>query len=99
MALYKASEWQDANGRWHVGNLTAVGKGSNYWWYPLRLLNMQVEEYINMLVNEYKVDHVCYSEAPNVLMFSWDNNNYANAHKYMLWINRMARNKNLQLNL
>lgn len=93
--LYVASEWEDPNGRWHVGCTKQLAKGSNYWWIPARMLNIPLTEFIEMLVNEYKVDQLYYFKRSNLLLYSWSN--YADAHRWLLFLNREARKRNFQI--
>lgn len=94
--LYKASEWQTPSGNWFVADTSDLANDSAAWWIPARFLNMTLEDYILLLKNEYKatIDKF-YPNANNgksLLTFHWDS--YNNAHKYLLWVNRMARNGN-----
>ena len=95
MHQYKASEWKSGT-RWHVADTNDLAHDSAAWWIPARILNLSLEDFVLMLVNEYNatIDN-WYPEANNgksLLIFSWKN--YADAHKYLLYINRIARNKN-----
>ena len=95
MHQYKASEWQSGT-KWHVADVTDLAHDSAVWWIPARMLNLSLEDFILMLVNEYNATiDGWYPEANNgksLLLFSWKN--YADAYKYLLYINRVARNKN-----
>lgn len=93
--LYKATEWCNA-GRWNVADTSDLAKDSAAWWIPARILNLSLEDYIMLLVNEYHATIDLWSPNSNngksLLLFSWKN--YNDAHKYLLYINRIARNKN-----
>ena len=96
--LYKAVEWKSAGGSWHVADTSDLAKDSAAWWIPARILGLSLEDYIKLLINEYHATidgwHPEANEGKSFLAFSWDNNNYSYAHKYLLYINRIARNKN-----
>ena len=49
--LLKVAEWQDTAGRWRVADTSDLANDSAAWWYPARMLNMPLEEYINLLIN------------------------------------------------
>lgn len=95
MHQYKSSEWQSGN-KWYVADTSDLANDSAAWWHPARMLNITPEEYILMLKNEYhaNIDKWCpeSNNGKSLLIFSWDN--YSDAHKYLLYINRIARNKN-----
>lgn len=85
MAQFKISEWQSGSGRWYAADTATFTK----WWAIPRFLNIGFDKYIEMLKNEYKVDEIVYNSEANVLLFSWKNNTMC--HKFVLFVNRMAR--------
>lgn len=93
MIKYKASEWQSPEGSWFVGDTSDLANGSNNWLIPVRILGITPEEYIKMLVEDYKANVKFFSSTEtgknSLLIFSF--NEYAAAHKYVLYINKMAR--------
>lgn len=93
--VYKASEWIVGN-NWYVADTSDLANDSAAWWIPARFLDITLEDYILKLHNEYNaIIDKFYPESNNgksLLIFHWDN--YNDAHKYLLWINRMARNGN-----
>jgi len=91
--VYKASQWKDYKGYWHVADVSDLGHNSAGWWVPARLLNLSLEDFIMMLINEYHADIKYLKSTDNpIVLYRWKN--YADAHKYLLYINRIARNKN-----
>lgn len=95
MHVYKAEEWQGASGRWYAADVKDLAHNSAVWWIPAKILGISYEDYVKLLVNEYKVTNMTYDYNTNTLIFSWDNQ--VNAHKYVLYINRIARNKNFTI--
>lgn len=91
MVQFKVAEWQSGSGSWYVADTATFTK----WWQIPRFLNIGLDEYVKLLVNDYKVDDICYNKEKDVLLFSWKNNTMS--HKFMLFINRMARNGNWQI--
>lgn len=94
MRPYKASEWVIGN-KWYVADTSDLANDSAAWWIPARLLNLSLEEYVLMLKETYNANiDKFYPNANNgksLLIFSWSN--YNDAHKYLLYINRVARNQ------
>lgn len=86
---YKISEWQGGSGRWYAGYTTIIGDEGK-WWYIPRKLGISLDEYIIILKDVYKASHFGYCAETECLVFSFDN--YGDAHKFVLYINRMARN-------
>lgn len=93
MHLYKAVEWEDALGYWHVADTSDLANDSAAWWIPARHLNIELTQFITLLRDEYNaVIDKFYPDSNNgksLLLFHWEKQ--ADAHKYLLWINRMAR--------
>lgn len=92
--LYKVDEWQSPSGRWRCNDVQDLTGISGKWWVPARMLGMQLTDYILLLVEEFKADIECYHPKSDLLMFSWKAEDYANCHRYVLWINKMARKGN-----
>ena len=94
MRPFKVSEWIIGN-KWYVADVSDLANDSSAWWIPARLLKLSLEDYILMLKNTYNANiDKFYPDANNgksLLIFSW--NNYNDAHKYLLYINRIARNQ------
>lgn len=93
--IYKAEEWQSGSGRWHVADTHDLANNSAVWWIPPKIFDLSYEDYIYMLIDKYNIDYLSYSLQSNVLLFSWKN--HTDAHRYLLDINRIARNKNFQI--
>lgn len=95
MRLYKATEWENG-GLWHAGDTSDLKNDSNAWYIPARLLGLSLEDWILKLKNEFNATGFYFAPAANngksVLTYHWKN--YADCHRYVLWINRMARNHN-----
>lgn len=96
MHLFKVSEWESASGHWYVADTSDLANDSAAWWIPARLLNLTLEDYIDLLVNTYNATIDGFypesNKGKSLLVFHWEQ--YNDAHKYFLWINRMARNGN-----
>ena len=89
MHLYRVSEWQGGSLRWYCNDVEDLAGISSKWWTPARMLNMPLDEYVTMLVKEFKVDHISYNPEANVLVISWKRKKAF--RKYKKWINKKAR--------
>ena len=101
MHLYKSEIWQDGAGHWHVADTHDLAHDSSIWVHPARLLDMTGAEFAKYLIDTWKVDHIHYfikdeykhdPKHCGLLYFYW--NDYNQAHKYQLYINKIARHKN-----
>ena len=96
--ILKMSEWESPNGRWHVADTNELAKGSSHWWLPMRMLGISVQEFITLLKDKYHASHFHFvdygkdSQDNSLLLFTFDK--YMDAHKYLLDMNRIARQKN-----
>lgn len=92
--IYKYNEWQDIAGHWHVGHTDNMKLSR--WWMAPQALGMSYEQYIQILKEQYHASHFkfyTYHDARNsFLYFSFDN--YADAHRYLLDMNRVFRKLN-----
>ena len=93
--IYKASEWKSASDNWYVASVQNLANNSGHWRKGLVIFEMNYDEYIKMLVKKYHVTSLMYDKESDVLVFSWENHN--DAHKYLLDINKLARNKKISV--
>lgn len=90
--MYNASIWQSGGGNlWYVNDTTALATDRAKWWYPARLLNIPLVDYVRLLIEEFHVSKIYYKEETDFLFFCWDN--YKDANRYKLWVNREIRKK------
>lgn len=83
--IIKFSEWQGGAGEWRVADTTTWTP----WWTPARILNIPVTDFVLLLKDKYNVKDFFYSKEKNLLFWSWEN--YNDAHSFLLFINRKAR--------
>ena len=86
--MAKISEWQGGGGAWYAADTSDLKNRSSVWWKIPRLLNIPLDDYVKMLVNEYNVDYINLTDT-GFLCFSW--NSYNKCHKYVLNMNRKLR--------
>ena len=78
-------------GRWSCISIKDVGKIGNQWWTPARALGMSLPDYVQMLIRDFRPDHISFSmvHENGFLSFSW--NKQADMRKYKNWINKKFR--------
>ena len=89
--LMKYTEWQSITGKWHTGDVADLGHGSNFWWHPARMLNLELTDYILLLKDKFNAINFSYDINNNVLFWDWKD--YKDCHTFTLFINREARKR------
>lgn len=90
--LLKYSEWQGGSGSWYCNDTTDLAGPSAYWWTPARMMGMTPAEYIKWLVDNFQPTSITFNG--KTLLYSWSEKDYSKCHKFILTINRIAREKN-----
>ncbi len=93
--LYHCEEWQAGSGRWYCNDIKDLNGVSAKWWAPARMLSISLTDYIIMLKEDFHATIVSYNKDTDVLIFYWDR--YADAHRYVLYINSKARKINFMV--
>ena len=88
--VYK--EWQGGSGNWYCNDVSDLAGISGKWWVPARMLEMAPAAYVQWLIDNYHPTTLIWNG--EILIYSWDKNHYADMHKFVLYINRIARQKN-----
>ena len=92
--MYKIAEWTDPTGKWMVGANYSANTPQGKWWFPARMMKISLTDYVQ-LIKDYGGSYFQYfppteSCKGDVLYFAFDK--YADAHKFVLYINKLARN-------
>ena len=94
--LYKVQEWTDCTKKWHVGDVSDLAHDSNLWYIPPRMLGIPLDKWIEMLITDFNATIDGWfpdcNYGKSLLCYHWDN--YNDAHKYVLWVNKQARHGN-----
>ena len=93
--LYKMTEWESPVSGWYCGNVDALGKDSNAWWLPARIMNLAPADYIQLLITKYKPDYIHFNKEKVLLSFSWKSQ--AAMRKFKNDLNAAARRVNFQI--
>lgn len=85
------SIWESPSERVYVNDTKELGKSQAGLWCTVpRLLGLELDKYVEMLVNDFNVDYIELTPN-NVLIYSWKHSNYAAANKFKLWVNKKSR--------
>ena len=90
MHIYKLTEFQSATGRWHCCEKDSVAKIGNAWWVPAEVLGMRKDDFVKWLIDNYHPTDIYFGK---ILTYAWDSKHYSDMHKYVLYINKKAREK------
>lgn len=87
--MAKISEWQGGGGSiWHAADISDLGHKSGSWYHIPRVLNIPLDEYVKILIQEYKVDYINLSKN-GFLNFYWKE--YRKCHKFVLDMNKKLK--------
>ena len=90
--LVQLTRWQSASGKWYVNDVKNLAGRSAKWYTPMRILNLSIEDYINLLLYTFHAKGVYYYAPTDYLSFYFSTENDAKA--FCLYINRYARYNN-----
>ena len=89
--ILKYSEWQSGSGVWYCNDISDLLSIRAKWFIPARMLNMELDDFIKMLKEKFKVDKIHF-DGTNVF-YGWEEENYRYCHEFVLIINREARKR------
>lgn len=89
--LYQMTCWQSPTGRWYVNDIKNLSGRSAKWYTPMRILNLSVEEYIDLLLNTFYAKGIHYYSSTDCLFFYFSKEKDAKA--FCSYINKAARSK------
>ncbi len=89
--LYQMTYWEIA-GKWNVNDVKNLSGRSGKWYTPMRILDVSVEEYINLLINTFNAKGIYYYEQTDYLAFYFLKE--FEAKKFCSYVNKIARQKN-----
>lgn len=89
--LYQMTCWESA-GRWYTNDVKNLSGRSAKWYTPMRILNISIEEYINLLLNTFHAKGMYYYIPRNYLAFYFSTEKEAKA--FCSYVNKKARRDN-----
>lgn len=90
MSVLKLEEYFTTGQQWICYNKNEVGKVGNQWWVIADLLGMRKDDYVKWLIENY---HPTYIQYKNTLVYTWDRTHYADMHRFVLYVNKIAKEK------
>ena len=89
--LYQMTCWESI-GHWHVNDVKNLNGRSAKWYTPMRILDVSIEEYINLLVNTFHAEGIHYYAPTDYLGFYFLKEKDAKA--FCSYVNKKARCSN-----
>jgi len=89
--LYQMTCWEQC-GKWHVNDVKNLSGRSGKWYTPMRILDISIEEYINLLLNTFNAKGLYYYYPTDYLAFYFSSEKEAKS--FCSYINKQARIKN-----
>ena len=86
--LYQMTYWEQGGSYYCNDVQNFVGRSSK-WYTPMRILNLSIEEYINLLINTYHAVGIKYFEDADCLVFRFKTEN--NVKAFCSYINKRAK--------
>ena len=90
--LYQMTHWESTPNHWHVNDVKNLCGRSAKWYTPMRILDVSIEEYINLLINKFKAKDLKYFEDTDYLGFYFLSE--VDAKRFCAYVNKQARQKN-----
>lgn len=89
--LYQMTCWESI-GKWHVNDVKNLNGRSAKWYTPMRILDISVEEYIKLLINQFHAKGLKYYAPTDYLGFYFTTEKDAKA--FCSYVNKHAKSKN-----
>lgn len=89
--LYQMTAWE-SGGKWNVNDVKNLSGRSAKWYIPMRILDISIEEYIDLLVNTFHATGLYYYAPTDYLAFYFLKEKDAKA--FCSYVNKKARIKN-----
>lgn len=86
--IYEMTCWE-LNGHWHVNDVKNLNGRSAKWYTPMRILNLSIEEYINLLIETFHAKGIHYYEPTDYLAFYFEKEKDAKA--FCSFVNKKAK--------
>lgn len=86
--LYKMTHWKSIK-YWYVNDVTNLTGKSAKWYTPMRILNLSIEEYVDLLVNTFHAEGLFYYDDTDFFGFYFVEEKDAKA--FCSHVNKQAR--------
>ena len=93
--LYRLEEWQGASGVWYCEHTSSFPANVEKWVIPARVLNMSVDDFLRMLIKDFKPDVITVKEDGSFASWGWSKQ--SEMRKFKNWMNAKSRAVNFQI--
>ena len=94
--LYQMSHWESTKNHWHVNDVKNLCGRSAKWYTPMRVLNLSIDEYVDLLLNKFNAKGLKYYPDTDYLGFYFSKEK--DAKSFCLYVNKQARHSNYYCN-
>lgn len=93
--LYRLEEWQGASGVWYCEHTSSFPANVEKWVIPARVLNMSVDDFLRMLIKDFKPDVITVKKDGSFVSWGWSKQ--SEMRKFKNWMNAKSRAINFQI--
>ena len=93
--LYRLEEWQGASGVWYCEHTSSFPANVEKWVIPARVLNMSVDDFLRMLIKDFKPDVITVKKDGSFVSWGWLKQ--SEMRKFKNWMNAKSRAINFQI--
>lgn len=94
--LYRLDEWQSTGTKiWYCEHTGSYPQGVQKWVIPARVLNMSVDDFLRMLIKDFKPDVITVKEDGSFVSWGWSKQ--SEMRKFKNWMNAKSRAINFQI--
>ena len=94
--LFHLDEWQSTGTKiWYCEHTSSYPQGVQKWVVPARILGLSVDDFLRMLIKDFKPDVITVKEDGSFVSWGWSKQ--SEMRKFKNFINSEARKKNFQI--
>ena len=94
--LFHLDEWQSTGTKiWYCEHTSSYPQGVQKWVVPARILGLSVDDFLKMLIKDFKPDVITVKEDGSFVSWGWSKQ--SEMRKFKNFINSEARKKNFQI--
>ena len=94
--LYHLDEWQSTGTKiWYCEHTSSYPQGVQKWVVPARILGLSVDDFLRMLIKDFKPDVITVKKDGSFVSWGWSKQ--SEMRKFKNFINSEARKKNFQI--
>ena len=89
--LYQMTCWESTPNHWHINDVKNLSGRSAKWYTPMRILELSIEDYIDLLINIFNAKNLKYVSSTDYLAFDFLTER--EAKKFCAYVNKEAKLK------